>query len=154
MAFPELYGLSQIGGRMNILSRRKLWLVVIGLLLLALVACGGGDDAASSDSGSSSTDSTALEGDASHGEELFNQTCIACHGPGGIGIENLGKDMTTSEFISSQSDSELLDFIKVGRPIGDPANTTGVDMPPKGGNPAFSDSDLADIIAYIRTLQK
>jgi hypothetical protein len=25
-------------------------------------------------------------------------------------------------------------------------------MPPKGGNPALSDEDLIDIIAYIRTI--
>jgi hypothetical protein len=29
-----------------------------------------------------------------------------------------------------------------------------VDMPPKGGNPALTDSDLNDITAYIRTLVK
>jgi mono/diheme cytochrome c family protein len=134
--------------------RRSIWLVLMGVLLLALVACGGGNDSGSSDSSSSSSESATLGGDASHGEELFNQTCIACHGEGGVGIENLGKDMTTSEFIRGKSDAELREFIKTGRPIGEPDNTTGVDMPPKGGNPALSDEDLADIIAYIRTLQK
>ena len=69
-------------------------------------------------------------------------------------MPNLGKDMTTSEFIANSTDAELLAFVKVGRPPGDPANTTGVDMPAKGGNPALSDEDLADIIAYIRTLEE
>ena len=36
----------------------------------------------------------------------------------------------------------------------DPANTTGVAMPPKGGNPALKEADLADIVAYLRTLEK
>jgi disulfide bond formation protein DsbB len=80
--------------------------------------------------------------------------CIACHGPGGVGVEGLGKPFTTSEFVRSQTDAELLAFVKVGRPIGHPDNTTGVDMPPKGGNPALTDEDLLDIIAYIRTLQE
>ena len=44
--------------------------------------------------------------------------------------------------------------LKTGRSTSDPANTTGVDMPPKGGNPALTDQDLLDIIAYIRTLEK
>ncbi|WP_448601203.1 hypothetical protein [Thermoflexus hugenholtzii] len=44
-----------------------------------------------------------------------------------------------------------MEFIKKGRPATDPANTTGVDMPPKGGNPALTDQDLADIIAFLRT---
>jgi disulfide bond formation protein DsbB len=48
----------------------------------------------------------------------------------------------------------LLAFVKTGRPPGDPANTTGVDMPPKGGNPTLTDQDLADIIAHIRTVEE
>jgi hypothetical protein len=51
-------------------------------------------------------------------------------------------------------DAELLEFVKTGRPVGDPLNTTGVDMPPKGGNPALSDVQILDIIAHIRTLQQ
>lgn len=33
------------------------------------------------------------------------------------------------------------------------ANTTGVAMPPKCGNPSLTDQDLADVVAYLRTLQ-
>ena len=80
--------------------------------------------------------------------------CIACHGAGGVGVEGLGKPFTTSEFLLTVSDQELLDFIKTGRPISHPDNTTGVDMPPKGGNPALTDEQLTDIIAYIRTLHE
>ncbi|MBI5670938.1 MAG: cytochrome c [Chloroflexi bacterium] len=78
--------------------------------------------------------------------------CSACHGPDGRGLPNLGKDLVASEFIHSQTDEELLTFIKTGRPIWDPLNTTGIDMPPKGGNPALSDEDILAIIAYIRSL--
>lgn len=140
-------------------QRRLLWTIVTGLLLIVLVACGGNNSADNNSSNNEQTadqssDNTIVSGDAAVGEELFNQVCIACHGPGGEGIEGLGKDMTTSEFIAGTSDAELLAFIKTGRPIGDPANTTGVDMPPKGGNPALSDEELIDIIAYIRTIQE
>ncbi len=34
------------------------------------------------------------------------------------------------------------------------ANTTKVDMPPKGGNPALKDDDLVNIAAFLRSLQK
>ena len=94
----------------------------------------------------------AMSGDAVHGEELFASTCSACHGPGGIGVEGLGKDMTESEFIAGQTDAELITFIKLGRSTGDPLNTTGIDMPPKGGNPSLSEEDLNDIVTYIRTI--
>ena len=38
-----------------------------------------------------------------------------------------------------------------GRPAYHPDNTQGVDMPPKGGNPALTDDDLLAIIAFQRT---
>ena len=135
-------------------NRKFMWVVFISVLLFALAGCGGGgaDSAASSASASEAT--VAPAGDAVHGEELFTATCLACHGIGGVGIDGLGKDMTTSEFIKGLSDAELLAFVKVGRPTSDPANTTGVDMPLKGGNPALTDENLLDIIAYIRTLEK
>jgi disulfide bond formation protein DsbB len=34
----------------------------------------------------------------------------------------------------------------------DPLNTTGIDMPGKGGNPALTDDNILAIIAYLRTL--
>ncbi|MFN8488739.1 MAG: c-type cytochrome [Caldilineaceae bacterium] len=96
----------------------------------------------------------AAQGDAEKGAELFATTCAACHGPKGEGVKGLGKDMTTSKFIAGLSDTELLAFVKQGRPTTDPLNTTGVMMPPKGGNPALTDAELRDIIAYIRTIHK
>ena len=87
----------------------------------------------------------------SHGESLF-VACAACHGPEGLGVPNLGKNLVESEFVHSLSDDELVDFIKTGRPIWDPLNTTGIDMPPKGGNPTLTDDDLYAIVAYVRNL--
>jgi disulfide bond formation protein DsbB len=34
----------------------------------------------------------------------------------------------------------------------EPENTTGVPMPPKGGNPALTDEQILEIIAFIHTL--
>jgi disulfide bond formation protein DsbB len=62
--------------------------------------------------------------------------------------------MQHSEFIAGFSDEALIAFIKQGRPISDPLNTTGVDMPPKGGNPILSDAQLLDIVAFIRSIQQ
>jgi disulfide bond formation protein DsbB len=88
------------------------------------------------------------------GQEKFVGTCSACHGPAGEGVQGLGKDMTTSEFIAGKTDKEMLEFIKRGCDPSDPLNTTGIAMPPKGGNPALTDKNLQDIIAYIRTIHK
>ena len=115
--------------------------------VLALSACGGGDSAPADEP-------AAPAGDVAAGEPLFQSTCAACHGPDAKGMPNLGKDLTTSAYLVETSDSDFLAFIKVGRPAGDPLNTTGVDMPPKGGNPALTDENLQDIIAYVRTLHE
>lgn len=95
-----------------------------------------------------------VAGDAVIGQKLFSSACAACHGPHGEGIQGLGKNMTASEFIASQSDDELVNFIKKGRDPYDPLNTTGVAMPPKGGNPALNDHDLYNIVAFIRTIHQ
>ena len=87
----------------------------------------------------------------SEGEQLF-VLCAACHGPDARGLPNLGKDLVESEFIAGLTDEALLEFIKTGRPIWDPLNTTGLDMPGKGGNPAMTDEDILAIIAYVRSL--
>ena len=89
---------------------------------------------------------------ASPGEVLFRVTCPACHGSDAKGVPGLGKDMTTSAFIQSLSDAELVEFIKVGRTADDPLNTTGVAMPAKGANVALSDEDILLIVEYMRTL--
>ena len=144
------------------MKRLSLLLVVLVIFTLVLVACGGDDPeptavpAAAEAAAPAEAVAAPAEsvGDAANGEVLFAKSCIACHGPGGIGVQGLGKDMTTSEFIASKTDAELLEFVKVGRAPDDPLNTTGVLMPPKGGNPAFSDEDLIDVIAYVRTLHK
>jgi disulfide bond formation protein DsbB len=93
-------------------------------------------------------------GDPVAGQTLFTGTCSACHGPAGEGVPGLGKDLTASPFVTAKVDQELIDFVKVGRDPSDPLNTTGIGMPPKGGNPSLDDEDLQNIISYIRTLQK
>ncbi|MCA9293184.1 MAG: c-type cytochrome [Phycisphaerales bacterium] len=88
------------------------------------------------------------------GHETFIAACSACHGPNAEGMEGLGKPLGTSSFVASKTDAELMAFIKTGRPIWDADNTTGVDMPPKGGNPALSDEELKTIIGYLRALHE
>lgn len=94
-----------------------------------------------------------LAGYIASGDKLFHSSCMACHGKGGVGIAGNGKALVKNEFIRSLDDDSLLAFIKQGRSPTDPENSTGIQMPPKGGNPAMSDDDILDVIAYLRTLQ-
>lgn len=87
------------------------------------------------------------------GNKLFHSTCIVCHGKDGVGVPGNGKALVHNEFIQSLDDEALLAFLQKGRSPTDPRSTTGIQMPPKGGNPAMSEDDLLDIIAFLRTLQ-
>ncbi len=120
-------------------------LTLLALTLLAtliLAACGG------------SAEPTLSAEDVARGENLFAGTCSACHGPDAKGLPNLGKDLTTSEYVQDSSDEELVVLLKEGRPSGHELNTTGVDMPPKGGNPSLNDDDLQALVAYVRSIQE
>jgi len=81
-------------------------------------------------------------------------TCFTCHGDDATGIEGSGTNLTVSEFIRTKTDAELVEYIKVGREMNDPLNTTGIAMPPYGANPMLTDQDLADVVAYLRTVQR
>ncbi len=137
---------------------RHVVLVTLVLIVgVVLAACGGGQQATQPPAQPEQPKAQPEQpkaGDPTQGKELYAGSCAACHGPDAKGLPGLGKDLTASEFVKGLSDSELLEFVKKGRPASDPANTTGVDMPPKGGNPALTDEQLMDIIAYIRTLEE
>jgi disulfide bond formation protein DsbB len=140
-------------------------LVILGLLVISVAACGGDEEptpaptvaptaaaAPANQAAPAAQVAAAPAGDAEKGKAVFATSCAACHGPTGEGVQGLGKDMTKSEFIAGLSDEALVAFIKTGRPISDPLNTTKVDMPPKGGNPTLSDEQLTDIVAFIRSI--
>ncbi len=91
-------------------------------------------------------------GDVSKGNTIWNATCRTCHGARGEGMPGSGKPLQGSVFVNGKSDVELVKFLKAGRPVTDPLNTTGGPMPPKGGNPLLKDSDLRDVLAFVRTL--
>jgi mono/diheme cytochrome c family protein len=96
----------------------KKLIAILAVLALVLAACGGDD---SSDGGDSGGDNggVELEGDAAAGENVYASSCATCHGPDAKGIEGLGKDLHNNAFVDGKTDTEMVDFIKVGRPAGD-----------------------------------
>lgn len=136
------------------MKKQLILFVCVLLVAWALTSCGSSDSSSGSEVAAAPRATATSAGNATAGKELFAGTCSACHGPEGKGVTGLGKDLTTSTFVMERTDTEMLEFLKTGRPASDPLNTTGVDMPPKGGNPALDDAKLMDIIAYLRELEK
>lgn len=90
--------------------------------------------------------------DAARVMPLFLISCAPCHGREAQGVRGVGPDLRGNAFVAARSDAELVAFLARGRPAGDPDNRTGIVMPPRGGNPALTDADLAALVAFLRSL--
>jgi len=129
---------------------KRLGLVLLVWVMMGLlVACG---DNAAANNGEEAA-APAVSGDPVAGEQAFIGSCSSCHGIDALGLPGLGKDLTTSTFVGGMDEEQFMEFVKTGRSTTDPANTTGVDMPAKGGNPALSDEDIINIRAFIFSLR-
>lgn len=84
------------------------------------------------------------------GYKLYVEACAACHGQQAEGVPNLGNMLTDNQFIQSLDDEQLLAFIRSGRGLDSPENTSGLVMPPSGGRPDLNDQQMLAIIAYLR----
>jgi cytochrome c6 len=86
-------------------------------------------------------------GNADSGKAVFDKKCALCHGKEGEGKPAIAKMMKVelphlgSEKVQSKSDAELTKVVKEG---------TGKMKPPTG----LSDTDVANVIAYVRTLKQ
>lgn len=130
---------------------RMKWLSLLAVLALVLAACGyssSGDDDTTTAATAESEDPAVV-----HGQKLYDANCAACHGPNAEGVENLGTMLVDNAFIQSTTDEELVAFIIQGRAADDPDNVSGIPMPARGNNPDLTDEDIADIVAFLRTLQ-
>lgn len=96
---------------------------------------------------SSSTQVAAIVSKGATGKETYNQTCVSCHGSDGTGAFPGMPDFTTSDGPLSKPDSVL----KANIVNGFQSPGSAMAMPPKGGNPNLSDSDIDNVLRYIRT---
>ncbi len=80
------------------------------------------------------------------GKDIYNQTCVACHGAKGTGAIP-----GTPSFIGpagplAKSNDELMRSITIGfQSPGSP-----MAMPAKGGNPALNAEDIQAVLGYLR----
>jgi cytochrome c5 len=100
------------------------------------------------------TELASEAGDPDYGHALYAQSCIACHGASGQGMPRQGVELRKSRFVASQSDENLIAFLRAGRPVNDPANISKLLMPPRGGDATLSDKGLRHVVAFLRQLQQ
>ncbi len=84
-------------------------------------------------------------GDPVRGATVYSQTCIACHGADGKGTIPGIPDFTSAKGRLTKTDDILLTNIIMGYQ----SEGALMAMPPKGGNPDFTDQDMADVLAYL-----
>ena len=89
---------------------------------------------------------TTPKGDPAHGKKIYHTTCVACHGEDGTGVVPGAPDFTDPEGPLAQGDQVLLNHMEYG--YRSPGALMA--MPPKGGNPALTDQDFRDVLAYLR----
>jgi len=125
--------------------KKLLICVAVSVLLLGASSIMAGHLALASDGGSQSADKNTSSGttsmrpigDNKRGEELYNASCVVCHGPratGGIGPQLAGNPILSNE-------KAFWDTVLGGRHV----------MPPLKG--AVTEQQMADIQAWLKTLR-
>lgn len=95
---------------------------------------------------SAGKDSEAMAGAVLSGKEIYDRTCVACHGADGTGVMPGTPDLTAQGGPMSQSGEVLIQRITQGfQTPGSP-----MAMPAMGGNPNLSAEDVRLVLDYMR----
>ncbi len=99
-------------------------------------------------------------GDAAAGRKAFAQHCAICHGGGGSGdgpastaLNPKPRDFTDGTFyIDANANDETGEDVDIARVILEGPGAFGASEQMQGWREAFSDDEIRDLVAYIRTL--
>jgi len=80
------------------------------------------------------------------GKNVYDGTCVACHGANGKGIMPGIPDFTKKASPLTQEDSVLFEHVKNG--FESPGSFMA--MPPAGGNPDLTDDQIRYVVEYLR----
>jgi cytochrome c5 len=81
------------------------------------------------------------------GEEVYQQTCVACHGTDGKGTVPGAPDLTDSDGVLSQSDEILIQHISEGFR----SKNSPMAMPAMGGNPDLNETDISNVVKHMKS---
>ncbi len=124
----------------------------------------GGEEIARPSNSGGPGDALNLTGDATSGAQVFQTNCVPCHGPEGTqGVPNPGTDdgsvptlnpidltMVSSDYKTFAYNIDL--FVQHGStPAG---SNPAISMPAWGDQNALTQQQIADVIAYVISLNK
>ena len=148
-------------------------ILILGMLLTFLAACGGAaattaappaEEAAKPSNPGGPGEAVNMTGDAAAGATVFTDQCVKCHGDQGKGgVENPGSDdgtvpelnpidstMVSTDYKTFATNIDL--FIEHG---STPAGTNPAKvMTPFGDQKLLTTQQIADVIAYVISLNK
>lgn len=84
------------------------------------------------------------------GQQLYQVNCAGCHAMDGLGMIGLGKNLVDSEFVDGLNADGFVTFVVAGRQPFDEANSSGILMPARGGNPGLTDENIHTIYTFLR----
>lgn len=87
----------------------------------------------------------AKEWDPVAGSEVYNGTCVACHGEDGTGAVPGVPDFTRSDGVLAKGDEVLMKHVEEG--FQSPGSLLA--MPPKGGDESLTMDDIMNVLAYL-----
>ncbi|MBO3696980.1 c-type cytochrome [Roseivirga sp. E12] len=90
--------------------------------------------------------------DRTHGLQLYRETCAACHGGNGRGIEGLAPPLDNSDWIKGPANRlalVLLHGLKGPVDVNGERYEFNAQMPGLASNPNFTDQDITDLITYL-----
>lgn len=115
-------------------------------ILTFLQASNGDTRAATATPMAAVTQISGAAGTGLSGEQVYGGSCIACHGANGKGAIPGTPDFTSASGPMSKSDAELIQSITLGRQTPGSA----LSMPPMGGNPNLSDTEISRVLQHLR----
>ena len=145
---------------------RKFTIFVILVLVLVAAGCGPANPVPAPDAPKPSKEggvgpAVTLKGDAANGEIIFQAKCAECHGPQGTGgVSNPGADEPIVPALNPIEDEFKSDdagvyaanldlFLEHG---STPSGTPGRVMMAFGDIDLLTDQEIADVIAYVISL--
>ena len=85
------------------------------------------------------------EWDPVAGGEIYDETCVACHGEDGAGAVPGAPDFTLQDGVLAQADDVLMNHIEDG--FKSPGSM--LEMPAKGGDDTLEMDDIMNVLSYL-----